>query len=215
MAKNTHLEHLEDDILNNGSQGGKRSHFLRSLGDIVSQGDGKMKVTTKWDGVPHYLWYRSIYWFILCWEQICLRKTQPKICYTEEDVDYFYPSGGLNSILKDCLKYFSKLNIEGVIQGDLLFTDTKTTATIGGKRCVVFQPNTITYAIPLDTELGQRVNASKIGIVFHTTYNGSSLQGMSAGFGVDVSPYQGHNDIAVFTSDFSDASGVQISIWRN
>ena len=114
----------------------------------------------------------------------------------------------MNSILKDCLKYFSKLNIEGVIQGDLLFTEnTKTIATVGGKRCVVFQPNTITYAIPLDTELGQRVNASKIGIVFHTTYNGSSLQGMSAGFGVDVSPYQGHNDIAVFSSDFSDASG--------
>ena len=30
---------------------------------------------------------------------------------------------------------------------------------------------------------------------------------MSAGFGVDVSPYQGHKDIAVFSSDFSDASG--------
>ena len=30
---------------------------------------------------------------------------------------------------------------------------------------------------------------------------------MSAGFGVDVSPYQGNKDIAVFSSDFSDASG--------
>ena len=51
MAKNTHLEHLEDDILNNGSQGGKAAvAFLRSLGDMLSQGDGRMRVTTKWDG---------------------------------------------------------------------------------------------------------------------------------------------------------------------
>ena len=182
--------------------------FLRSLGDMLSQGDGKMKVTTKWDGAPAIICGTDPFTgLFFVGNKSVFAKTQPKICYTEEDVDYFYPSGGLNSILKDCLKYFSKLNIEGVIQGDLLFTDTKTIATIGGKRCVVFQPNTITYAIPLDTELGQRVNASKIGIVFHTTYNGSSLQGMSAGFGVDVSPYQGHNDIAVFSSDFSDASG--------
>ena len=53
--KNKHLEHLEDDILNNGSEGGKTSiAFLRSLGSMLSQGDKKkdMKVTTKWDGAP-------------------------------------------------------------------------------------------------------------------------------------------------------------------
>ena len=33
--KNTHLEHLEDNILNDGSQGGKEAvAFLRSLGDM-------------------------------------------------------------------------------------------------------------------------------------------------------------------------------------
>ena len=54
MAKNTHLEHLEDDILNNGSAGGKASvAFLRSLGQMLSQGDkNNVKVTTKWDGAP-------------------------------------------------------------------------------------------------------------------------------------------------------------------
>ena len=34
--KNTHLEHLEDNILNGGSQGGKEAvAFLRSLGDML------------------------------------------------------------------------------------------------------------------------------------------------------------------------------------
>jgi len=212
MAKNTHLEHLEDDILNNGSEGGKASiAFLRSLGQMLSQGNANksIKVTTKWDGAPAIICGTdpSTGLFFVGNKSV-FAKTQPKICTSEYGVNKYYPSGGLNSILKDCLKYLSKLNIEGVIQGDLLFTEgTKSITTIGGKQCVVFQPNTITYAIPLDTELGQRVNNSKIGIVFHTTYSGSTMEGMSAGFGVDVSPYQGHDDIAVFSSDFSDASG--------
>ena len=211
MAKNTHLEHLEDDILNLGSEGGRAAiSFLKSLGGMLSVGDSKksLKITTKWDGAPavicgidperdrFFVGTKSVF-----------AKTAPKLCFSDDMIDAWY-SGNLASMLKDSLKYFSQLGIKGVIQGDLLFTeDTKKVTNVGGKRCVTFTPNTITYAIPLDTKLGQRVNNSKIGIVFHTTYSGPSMEGMSAGFGVDVSPYQGHNDIAVFSSDFSDASG--------
>ena len=212
MAKNTHLEHLEDDILNLGSEGGKSAiNFLKSLGSMLSQGDKNksMKITTKWDGAPAIICGIDPTWeTFFVGNKSVFAKTQPKICYSEDSVDEYYPTGGLNQILKDCFKYLSKLNIKGVIQGDLLFTEnTKKVTNVGGKRCVTFTPNTITYAIPLDTKLGQRVNNSKIGIVFHTTYSGTSMEGMSAGFGVDVSPYQGHSDIAVFSSDFSDASG--------
>ena len=213
MAKNTHLEHLEDDILNLGAEGGRSAiAFLKSLGGMLSQGDKNksIKVTTKWDGAPAIICGRipgSDAFFV--GNKSVFAKTTPKVCFDEAIIDVFYPDSGLNKILKECLKYLSKLNIKGVIQGDLLFTDgTKSLATIDGKRCVVFTPNTITYAIPLDTDLGQRVNRAKIGIVFHTSYSGASLAEMSAGFGVDVSPYQGHDDIAVFSSDFSDASGV-------
>ena len=213
MAKNTHLEHLEDDILNFGSEGGKSAiAFLKSLGFMLTQGDKSksVNITTKWDGAPAVICgIDPMTNLFFVGNKSVFAKTQPKICYTEEDVEYFYPSGGLNQILKDCLKYLSQLNIKGVIQGDLLFVEnTKTVTNVGGKRCVTFTPNTITYAIPIDTELGKRVNNSKIGIVFHTTYSGSTMEGMSAGFGVDVSPYQGHDDIAVFSSDFSDTSGV-------
>ena len=211
MSKNTHLEHLEDDILNNGSAGGKASiAFLRSLGKMLSQGDSSsMKVTTKWDGAPAVICGidpDSGMFFV--GNKSVFAKTAPKVCYTDEIIDGLYPTSGLNYVLKECLRYFSQLGIEGVIQGDLLFTEnTKKVTTVNGKQSVVFQPNTITYAIPLDTDLGKRVNASKIGIVFHTNYTGSSLPEMSAGFGVDVSPYQGNSDIAVFSSDFVDASG--------
>jgi len=212
MAKNTHLEHLEDDILNLGSEGGKSAiAFLKSLGSMLTQGDKSksINITTKWDGAPavicgidperdrFFVGTKSVF-----------AKTAPKLCFSDDMIDAWY-SGNLASMLKDSLKYFSQLGIKGVIQGDLLFTEnTRQITNVGGKRCVTFTPNTITYAIPLDTELGKRVNNSKIGIVFHTTYSGSTMEGMSAGFGVDVSPYQGHTDIAVFSSDFSDTSGV-------
>ena len=211
MAKNTHLEHLEDDILNLGSEGGKSAiAFLKSLGSMLTQGDkGKsINITTKWDGAPavicgidpernrFFVGTKSVF-----------AKTAPKLCFSDDMIDAWY-SGNLASMLKDSLKYFSQLGIKGVIQGDLLFVEnTKTVTNVGGKRCVTFTPNTITYAIPLDTDLGQRVNSSKIGIVFHTTYSGSTMEGMSAGFGVDASPYQGNKHIAVFSSDFNDASG--------
>ena len=211
MAKNTHLEHLEDDILNNGSEGGKSSiAFLRSLGKMLSQGDSSsMKVTTKWDGAPAIICGidpTTNMFFV--GNKSVFAKTSPKVCYNFDIIDHYYPTSGLNHVLKECLSYFMKLGIQGVIQGDLLFTEnTKKITSVNGKKCVVFQPNTITYAIPLDTDLGKRVNASKIGIVFHTHYTGSSLPEMAAGFGVDVSPYQGNSDIAVFSSDFVDASG--------
>ena len=211
MAKNTHLEHLEDDILNNGSAGGKASvAFLRSLGQMLSQGDkNNVKVTTKWDGAPAIVCGTlpgSDQFFV--GNKSVFAKTTPKVCFSPSIIDVFYPESGLNPVLKSCLKYLSELGIKGVIQGDLLFTEnTKSLTDINGQRCVVFTPNTITYAIPISTEIGQRVLKSKIGIVFHTTYSGTSLDTMSAGFGVDVSSYQGNPNVAVFSSDFTDTSG--------
>ena len=212
MAQNKHLEHLEDDILNNGSEGGKTSiAFLRSLGSMLSQGDKtkSTKVTTKWDGAPAIVCGidpRTGMFFV--GNKSVFNKTTPKICIIDGGIDKFYPDRGLNSILKSCLKYLKTLGITEVIQGDLLFTEnTKNTTTVGGKLCVTFTPNTITYAIPLDTALGKRVKDAKVGIVFHTNYTGFAVPEMTAGFGVDVSSYQGNPDVAVFSSDFNDASG--------
>ena len=44
--KNTHLEHLEDNILNDGSRGGIEAvAFLRSLGKMLDQGAADARVT--------------------------------------------------------------------------------------------------------------------------------------------------------------------------
>ena len=205
--KNTHLEHLEDNILNGGSEGGKEAvAFLRSLGKMLDQGGADTRVTVKWDGAPaiicgtnpdngrFFVGTKSVF-----------NKTDPKIVYSEEDVDRMYSPGQLAQKLKDSYKYLSQLSIPNVVQGDLLFTDDKYEATIGGDTCIAFQPNTIVYAVPKDTDIGQRIQEAKLGIVFHTSYSGRSLDTMTASFGnIGV---QGNTDVFVTSSDFKNASG--------
>ena len=205
--KNTHLEHLEDNILNGGSQGGKEAvAFLRSLGDMLDQGGADTRVTVKWDGAPavicgtnpengrFFVGTKSVF-----------NKTDPKIIYSEEDVERMYAPGQLAEKLKASYKYLSTLSIPEVVQGDLLFTDDKYEATIGGDTCVAFQPNTIVYAVPKDSDIGQKIDQAKFGIVFHTAYSGRTLDTMSASFGnIGV---QGNTNVFVTSSDFKNASG--------
>ena len=205
--KNTHLEHLEDNILNDGSQGGKEAvAFLRSLGDMLDQGSAEARVTVKWDGAPaiicgvnpdngrFFVGTKSVF-----------NKVSPKISYSENDVDSLYPPGQLAEKLKAAYKYLSTLSIPNVVQGDLLFTDDKYEAVIGGDTCIAFQPNTIVYAVPKDTDIGRKIDEAKFGIVFHTQYSGRSLDTMSASFG-DIN-IQGNTDVFVTSSDFKNASG--------
>ena len=204
--KNTHLEHLEDNILNGGSEGGREAvAFLRSLGDMLDQGAADTRVTVKWDGAPavicgtnpdngrFFVGTKSVF-----------NKVGPKIIYSEDEVDGMY-SGQLASKLKDAYKYLSTLSIPNVVQGDLLFTDDKYEANIGGDTCIAFQPNTIVYAVPKDSDIGQKIDQAKFGIVFHTSYSGRSLDTMSASFGnIGI---QGNTDVFVTSSDFKNASG--------
>ena len=205
--KNTHLEHLEDNILNDGSQGGREEiAFLRSLGKMLDQGAADARVTVKWDGAPAIICGRNPEngEFFVGTKSV-FNKTNPKIIYAESDVDRLYSPGQLAEKLKASYRYFSTLNIPNVVQGDLLFTDDKVEADIGGETCITFQPNTIVYAVPKDSEIGQRVQNAKIGIVFHTQYNGRTMSAMSASFGnINI---QGTQDVFVTSSDFQNASG--------
>ncbi len=209
MAKNTHLEHLEDDIVNSGKVGGFNAiKFLRELGKMLSEPTSNIRITTKWDGAPAIVCGRTPEngAFFVGTKSVFAR-TNPKLMFNNEMIDSVY-NGNLATILKECLKYFSQLGITGVIQGDLLYTDqTKVTKSINNQQCVTFTPNTITYAVPVDSNMGQQIINSKIGIVFHTTYLGNSMQSMNAIFGADVKNLNGTKDVFVSSATFEDASG--------
>ena len=210
MAKNTHLEHLEDDILNNGSVGGMNAiAFLRELGKFVSHQASSVAITTKWDGAPaivcginpennkFFVGTKSVF-----------AKTEPKLCYTVADITKFYgEEGQLAAKLRTCLQYLSNLNISGVLQGDLLFTNDKQSRIINGESVIAFRPNTITYTVPSESDFGKRVTAAKMGIVFHTRYTGPSIAEMSATFGVDIGNLTPSSNVYVATASFTDATG--------
>jgi hypothetical protein len=208
MAKNTHLEHLEDDILNNGSQGGFNAiNFLRELGDMLTEPTSSIRVTTKWDGAPAVICGIDPEWdqFFVGTKSV-FAKTNPKKMYSAKQIDENY-SGQLAEKLKAALEYFPKLGITGVVQGDLLFTDDKKRVTIGGERMITFQPNTIVYAVPENSTLGKQLQRAKIGMVFHTKYTGPTTADMNASFGVNISSYNKDPDVYAATATFSDASG--------
>jgi len=91
------------------------------------------------------------------------------------------------------LKYLPKLGIKGILQGDLLFTSSdKKTAVVDGQKSIVFTPNTITYAVPVvksgffGSSLYDSIKKAQIGIIFHTSYSGKTMKGLSASFGASV-----------------------------
>jgi len=183
--RNTHLEHLEDDIINRGTKGGENAlNFLRSVRDMLA-GSSRKKVnmTVKWDGAPaiicgidpengkFFVGTKSVF------------NKNPKVNYTSADIRKNH-SGELATKLSIALRELSRLGIKGVLQGDFLFaaSDLKS-ATIEGESMITFTPNTITYAVQADSGIGRQISRARMGIVFHTKYTGKTLDSMTAGFG--------------------------------
>ena len=56
-GKNLHLEHIEDEIINHGVDGGRAAiNFLRSLRDMLSGSSrSSVRMTVKWDGAMQSL----------------------------------------------------------------------------------------------------------------------------------------------------------------
>ena len=204
MSKNTHLEHLEDSILLDGSQGAKDAFiFLDELAQTFSgKQRNNFKITTKWDGAPAIFCgtYPGTDKFFVGTKSVFNKEA--KVNFTDGDIDENHGHApGLVAKLKDALKYFPNLGIQGVAQGDLLFTDDKQIKTINGERRVVFTPNTITYCIPESSDLYEKAKNAKIGVVFHTKYTGRTVETLNARFGYDVSKLRKSRDVLVLSAE--------------
>jgi len=204
MSKNTHLEHLEDSILLDGEQGANDAFmFLDELARVFTGVQkNNFKITTKWDGAPAVFCgiYPGTDKFFVGTKSVF--NVNAKINFTEEDVDHNHGSSpGLAVKLKDCLKYLPELGVEGVAQGDLLFTDDKEKKKINGTDCIIFQPNTITYCIPKEDDLYDKASKAKVGVVFHTSYKGTDIGSMNASFGYDVSKLKDSRNVLVLSAE--------------
>ena len=195
-----HLEHLEDEMLNYGVDGCKAAvSFLKELKKMLGNQESSGFMQTKWDGAPSIICGTNpMNGLFFVGTKSVFAKTNPKLCYTHDDVDAFY-DGDLAIKLKTSLDYFSGLGIDGVVQGDLLYTESDLKAeSINGERLYTFRPNTITYAIPTDHPIGVAAKRAKIGVVFHTHYTGSYVPEMQAAAGAKV---DGNSDVLVVKND--------------
>ena len=195
-----HLEHLEDEMLNYGVDGCKAAvSFLKELRKMLGNQESSGFMQTKWDGAPSIICGTNpMNGLFFVGTKSVFAKTNPKLCYTHEDVDAFY-EGDLAIKLKTSLDYFSGLGIDGVVQGDLLYTQADLKKeTINGETLYTFRPNTITYAIPTNHPIGVAAKQAKIGVVFHTHYTGSYVPEMQAAAGAKV---DGNSDVLVVKND--------------
>ena len=200
-GKNLHLEHIEDEILNDGIHGGRAAiNFIQSLRDMLA-GSAKtsVNVSTKWDGAPAIFAGTdpSDGQFFVAKKSVFNKN--PILYKKESDIDV---TGDLGEKFKVALSEFSKLDIKGVLQGDLLYTSLDS----GIADHWTFQPNTIMYAVPKDSDIGKKIAKSKIGIVWHTTYSGDTLEGMTASFGVDQ-PLKKVSSVWHTDAEYKDVSG--------
>ena len=207
-GKNLHLEHLEDEIINFGIGGGRGAiNFLQELRDMLSgSSSNSVNMTVKWDGAPAIFCGidPSDNKFFVAKKSVF--NINPKLYKTNAEIDGDL-SGALNSKFKVALAELSKLGIKNVLQGDLMFTDDISTETIDDKKYFTFQPNTIVYATPVDSDFGKQISKAKIGIVFHTTYTGKSLPEMKASFGANISSLKKPTSVWMDDATYKDVSG--------
>tara|TARA_B100001057_G_scaffold328342_1_gene328697 strand:+ start:2040 stop:3254 length:1215 start_codon:yes stop_codon:yes gene_type:complete len=208
--KRTHLEHIEDIVITDGYEGGKAvlEYFKGLLLTLKGTSSEAMSVSVKWDGAPavvcgtnpdngkFFVGTKSVF------------AQAAKINYTKKDIANNHGTEELGQKLLKCLVHLKKLNIQGVVQGDLLFTDEDITRkNVGGKPHLTFTPNTITYAVPESGDLGKQIDRAKVGIIFHTTYVGDSLSEMNAQGGADVSAFAKSDDVFFDNATYKDVSG--------
>lgn len=173
-------------------------------GNSSSQSD----VTVKWDGAPAVFCGTdpSDGKFFVAKKGIFNKN--PKVYKSNSDIDDDIPNANLADKMKIALAELSKLGIKGVVQGDIMFTqDDLKKETINGEDFITFHPNTIVYAVPMSSKESVQIRSARIGVVFHTRYEGKDFESMRAKFGVDATKFRKVKSVWAQDANVRDLSG--------
>jgi hypothetical protein len=208
--KNTHMTHIEDRVIYGGVNGAREAILaLRAMRDMLAgNASGSADVTVKWDGAPavfcgidpndgkFFVAKKGIF------------NKNPKVYKSHADIDEDIGNGDLNTKMKIAYDELSKLGIKGVVQGDIMFTsDDLKKENIDGTDYITFHPNTIVYAVPLSSDEAKRIRQARIGVVFHTSYEGKDFESMRAKFGVDAGKFRKVKSVWAQDANVRDLSG--------
>lgn len=208
-GKNLHAQHIEDSPLYQGASGIKSALAMMKgvLKKLKGHADKRYNMSVKVDGAP------AIFCgidpadgkFFVAKKGIFNKN--PKVYKSVEDVRAD-TSGELADKLSIAFTELSKLGIKGVIQGDMMFTKSDLKKqTIDGEEYITFHPNTIVYAVPASSPLAKEIERANVGVIFHTSYAGPSLEAMKAQYKIDLSKLKKVPSVWISSAELPDLSG--------
>jgi hypothetical protein len=220
MTKNLHLEHIEDLMLIEGSDGIKRSFDY--IDDLVKTFSGapknNRKISTKWDGAPaifcgpdpadgkFFVAKKGIFN-----KKPILFKSIEEIDAGESRVDL---ANTFKAVYRGMKPLYDKGKLKDVVQGDFLFhAGTRQTKVVMGENCVLFKPQLIAYCIPDHDDLYDAAKKCKVCVVIHAKYPGNgakTVADLSVNFGFDASHLS--TDDCLIISPFTSELGSSMSL---
>jgi len=208
QAHTGHLTHIEDLVLYGGVDGVREAiNTLRAIRDsLKSSAKSKFDINFKADGAPA-IWAgidpEDGKFFVA--KKSIFNKV-PKVYKSVDDVTAD-TSGDLQKKLIIAFQEFQKLGLKTIIQGDLMFTkDDLKIQTIDGKKYVTFHPNTIVYAVNIESEQAQQILNAKIGVIWHTEWTGT-LGNLSSKNYTDSSSLAKPSTVWMMNNNIKDLSG--------
>jgi hypothetical protein len=170
IVEGVRIEHPEDMIFDQRPSAGLK----QALAGIVAAAERPQETTVKWDGKPAIIFGRKPSGeFVLTDKSGFLAKGYDGLATSPEHIAKIMAQRGgergelvaIYQRLFPMLRRAVPQDFRGYIQGDLLYSSTP--QRIGNQW--VFQPNTVKYAVPVDSELGKKIADSTAAVAIHTS----------------------------------------------
>jgi hypothetical protein len=170
IVEGVRIEHPEDMIFDQRPSAGLK----QALAGIVAAAQRPQETTVKWDGKPAIIFGRKPSGeFVLTDKSGFLAKGYDGLATSPEHIAKIMAQRGgergelvaIYQRLFPMLRRAVPQDFRGYIQGDLLYSSTP--QRIGNQW--VFQPNTVKYAVPVDSDLGKKIADSTAAVAIHTS----------------------------------------------
>ena len=169
IVEGVRIEHPEDMIFDQRPSVGMK----QALSGIVATANNPSETTVKWDGKPAIIFGRKPTGeFVLTDKSGFGAKGYDGLATSTEQIEKIMGmrGGERGELIAVYQRLFPMLrravpqDFRGYIQGDLLYS---TTPELDGAD-YVFTPNTVTYRVPADTDLGKKISQSTAAVAIHT-----------------------------------------------
>ena len=169
IVEGVRIEHPEDMIFDQRPSAGLK----QALDGIVAAAQNPSETTVKWDGRPAIIFGRKPNGeFVLTDKAGFGAKGYDGLATSPEQIARIMGMRGgergelvaVYQRLFPLLRRAVPQDFRGYIQGDLLYSETP---EISGQD-YVFTPNTVTYRVPVDTDLGKKIGQSTAAVAIHT-----------------------------------------------